>query len=234
MTEKSQNQLPIGIKTRFFLSLSCIFVSIFSTTQIIFLSNPVYAEDDLFKSVVHRKLDETERGNISMNCGSIQTSLKNLQKNDSKTRVLLGTSYQTILSNYVSPLNVRLVKNNTPDSNLISIQSEITDSKNIFTSLFITYSQHLETLISIECKTQPDEFYHELENVRFLRSKLEEAVSKVNLAISNHLKITDQLKTKLSDKDAKSSATTPETTPFKDASDPKTNDPTDIVQKESK
>ena len=203
----SSSKLSLSI----FSSFCCLLLGVFSTTQTIFLSHPVYAEDDILKNVTHRKLNDTERGNISMNCASIQTSLKNVQRNDSKTRVILGTNYQTLLSNYISPLNVRLIKNNLPDSTLISIQSEASTSRNSFTNLFVTYSQRLESLISIDCKNQPDTFYSELESVRFLRSQLEESVNKVNTALSNHLKTVNQLREKLSNNSTNSTSTSTST-----------------------
>jgi hypothetical protein len=203
----SSSKLSLSI----FATSCCLLLGVFSTTQAIFLSHPVYAEDDILKNITHRKLNDTERGNISMNCASIQTSLKNVQRNDSKTRVILGTNYQTLLSNYISPLNVRLIKNNLPDSTLISIQSEAITSRNSFTNLFVTYSQRLESLISIDCKNQPDTFYSELENVRFLRSQLEESVNKVNTALSNHLKTVNQLREKLSNNSTDSTSTSTST-----------------------
>lgn len=203
----SSSKLSLSI----FAAFCCLLLGVFSTTQTIFLFHPVYAEDDILKNVTHRKLNDTERGNISMNCASIQTSLKNVQRNDSKTRVILGTNYQTLLSNYISPLNVRLIKNNLPDSTLISIQSEAITSRNSFTNLFVTYSQRLESLISIDCKNQPDTFYSELENVRFLRSQLEESVNKVNTALSNHLKTVNQLREKLSNNSTDSTSTSTST-----------------------
>lgn len=203
----SSSKLSLSI----FAALCCLLLGVFSTTQTIFLSHPVYAEDDILKNITHRKLNDTERGNISMSCASIQTSLKNVQRNDSKTRVILGTNYQTLLSNYISPLNVRLIKNNLPDSTLISIQSEAITSRNSFTNLFVTYSQRLESLISIDCKNQPDTFYSELENVRFLRSQLEESVNKVNTALSNHLKTVNQLREKLSNNSTDSTSTSTST-----------------------
>ena len=203
----SSSKLSLSI----FAAFCCLLLGVFSTTQTIFLFHPVYAEDDILKNVTHRKLNDTERGNISMSCASIQTSLKNIQRNDSKTRVILGTNYQTLLSNYISPLNIRLIKNNLPDSTLISIQSEAITSRNSFTNLFVTYSQRLESLISIDCKNQPDTFYSELENVRFLRSQLEESVNKVNTALSNHLKTVNQLREKLSNNSTDSTSTSTST-----------------------
>ena len=208
-----------------FATSCCLLLGVFSTTQTIFLSHPVYAEDDILKNITHRKLNDTERGNISMSCASIQTSLKNVQRNDSKTRVILGTNYQTLLSNYISPLNVRLIKNNLPDSTLISIQSETITSRNSFTNLFVTYSQRLESLISIDCKNQPDTFYSELENVRYLRSQLEESVNKVNTALSNHLKTVNQLREKLSNNstDSTSTSTSTKSDTIEDSSTTQTN-----------
>ena len=203
----SSSKLSLSI----FATSCCLLLGVFSTTQTIFLSHPVYDEDDILKNITHRKLNDTERGNISMSCASIQTSLKNVQRNDSKTRVILGTNYQTLLSNYISPLNVRLIKNNLPDSTLISIQSEAITSRNSFTNLFVTYSQRLESLISIDCKNQPDTFYSELENVRYLRSQLEESVNKVNTALSNHLKTVNQLREKLSNNSTDSTSTSTST-----------------------
>jgi hypothetical protein len=168
----------------------------------VFQTKPVYAEDYDLNTITHKKLNDLERGNISTGCASIQVSLRNLQKNDSKTRVLLGTSYQTLLTNYFSPLNIRLIKNNLPDINLSRVQTEMFASRNDFTNLFITYSQHLETLISLDCKNQPNEFYYELENVRFLREKLEDSVTKTNNIVSSHLQLVDQLKHNMTIKDS--------------------------------
>lgn len=175
----------------------CLLFILGCISQVFPATKSVYAEDNSLGSINHRKLNDAERGNLSTGCASVQASLKNLQKSDSKTRVLLGTSYQTLLTNYISPLNIRLIKNNLPDSILTEIQSDILSSRNTFINLFITYSQHLESLIAMDCKNQPDDFYFELENVRFLRNKLEISVTKVNDAITSHLKATDQLKATL-------------------------------------
>ena len=185
-----------------FLGLSIIPFLVVGATFSIFQTKPVYAEEYNLNSVVHKKLNDLERGNISAGCASIQVRLRNLQKNDSKTRVLLGTNYQTLLTNYLSPLNVRLIKNNLPDPNLSRIQTEMFASRNEFTNLFITYSQNLEALISLDCKNQPNDFYYELENVRFLREKLEDSVTKTNNIISSHLQAVDQLKHNITTKDS--------------------------------
>lgn len=191
------------------LKASCFFLLILSFLHLFVISTfftlqtkPVFAEEDFSKdfleTVSHRKLSDIEQGNISTNCSSIQSNLKKLQKTDSKTRVTLGASYQNLLSHFITPLNIRLVKNNLPDPLLTKNQSELISFRNDFASLFITYSQRLESLIGLDCKSNPDVFYIELENVRFLRSKLEESTQKINATISTHLKTVEQLRTSLS------------------------------------
>lgn len=56
------------------------------------------------------KLTDDQRGELSMNCSSIKSSLKKLQVSDAKIRSLLGANYQTILNSYITPFNLRLVK----------------------------------------------------------------------------------------------------------------------------
>ena len=171
-TKTNPRQTPHLIISLWITIILCFISSI---SYSIFNTPIVHAEEYDLTSVTHKKLNDTEKGNISTGCSSIQTGLKNLQRNDSKIRVLLGTSYQTLLTNFISTLNVRLVNND-------------------FTNLFVIYSQHLESLISLDCKNQPDNFYYELENVRFLRNKLETSVAKTNNIITSHLQAVDQLR----------------------------------------
>ena len=59
-------------------------------------------------------LSKEEANAISSNCSTIKQSLSQLQKADSKTRTYLGTTYETIASRFITPLNLRLVRNNRP------------------------------------------------------------------------------------------------------------------------
>ena len=139
-------------------------------------------------------LSEEQRGAISQNCNSIKTSLSSLQKSDSKVRVLLGTSYQTILSNFLTPLNIRLVKNNATDATLSSIQTNLASERNTFQEQFIRYSKSLENLIAIDCKNNPDEFYKNLDETRTLRSALNKTAVRIHKLIDKHLSIVRELK----------------------------------------
>ena len=155
---------------------------------------PVFVALLLATPVSALELSENQRGAISQNCNSIKTSLSSLQKSDSKTRVLLGTSYQTILTNFLTPLNVRLVKNNNTDATLSSIQTNLASERDTFQDQFIKYSQFLEDLISTDCKNNPDEFYEKLDATRALRKTLNKTVSRINKLITKHLTIVTELK----------------------------------------
>lgn len=142
-------------------------------------------------------LTDERRGAISQNCGSIKSSLKALQKSDSRTRVLLGTTYQNILTNYLTPLNLRLVKSSLPSPELVNLQSDFINSRNDFSRLFISYSQSLEELIATNCQTRPDEFFDRLEITRERRAALSRSVQALADTLSHHLELVEQLEATL-------------------------------------
>lgn len=115
-------------------------------------------------------LSDAQRGAISQNCFTIKQSLTQLQKVDSRTRTYLGTTYETILTRFIVPLNLRLVKNNRPS--LPNIQSDFTAEQVKFRESYTEYMRELESLISVDCSVHPDDFYQRLETVRDKRSTL--------------------------------------------------------------
>lgn len=120
-------------------------------------------------------LSEAERGAISQHCSTIHQSLAQLQKVDSKIRINLGTTYETIATKFITPLNLRLVKNNRPT--LSTIQSDFMSGQATFRSAYTNYMRSMEELISIDCKTNPDQFYNKLTDVRAKREDLRISVN---------------------------------------------------------
>ena len=117
-------------------------------------------------------LSAVQRDAVSQNCSNIKQSLIQLQKVDSRTRTYLGTTYETILTRFIVPLNLRLVKNNRPS--LPTIQSNFTSEQVKFRDSYTDYMRELESLIGIDCRVQPDDFYARLEVVREKRFVLRE------------------------------------------------------------
>ena len=104
------------------------------------------------------------------NCTTIKQTIFQLQKVDSRTRTYLGTTYEMVLSRFIVPLNLRLVKNNRPT--LPDIQSEFTTMQDQFRSEYTEYMRELETLAAVDCSVHPDEFYGRLQIVREKRANL--------------------------------------------------------------
>ena len=144
-------------------------------------------------------ISDEQRSAISQNCSSIRQSLRTLQRSDSRTRVYLGSVYQTVLSSYMTQLNLRLVKANLPNATLASSQSEFTDARDDFSKKFITYSQSLEELLMVDCVNNPDEFYEKLATTREQRSALSAATAKVRKILNNHIDTVARLKEEFED-----------------------------------
>lgn len=140
-------------------------------------------------------LSAAQRSAISQNCPTIQQSLSQLQKVDSRTRTYLGTTYETIASKFIVPLNIRLVKNNLPI--LPSIQSEFTDMQVQFRNSYTEYMREMENLLGIDCRTQPDEFYQHLETVRKKRAILRSTTIRLAELSDEQYKATQDLRKKL-------------------------------------
>ena len=125
------------------------------------------------------ELSEEQIGMIRTNCASIKLQLKNVQKNDAKSRVHLGAQFETISSSLMMNLNLRLIKNNMPTSDISSQQAEFSTERERFKSDYITYAKELDNLISINCHEKPEEFYNRLSDVRTKRQIVADDVARL-------------------------------------------------------
>lgn len=138
-------------------------------------------------------IDEATRLNaVSENCSNIKYALTQLQRSDSRTRIYLGTSYETISGRFITPLNLRLERNNQPSAPLLAIQSEFLTALADFRFAYTDYMRDLEVLISIDCSSQPKDFYSHLETTRTKRAALQSITQKLNtLAGEQYQAVTD-------------------------------------------
>lgn len=135
-------------------------------------------------------LSDIERDAISQNCSTIQQTLGQLQKIDSRTRTYLGTTYETIFNKFITPLNLRLVKNNLPT--LSALQTEFSIEQAKFRDAYTNYMRDLEALIAIDCRLNPDGFYEQLILTRAKREDLRESTAKLTeLAEKQYRAVTD-------------------------------------------
>jgi hypothetical protein len=140
------------------------------------------------------QLSDTQRATIMDHCDAIKSNLKSLQRVDSRTRVYLGRYYETILSNFITPLNLRLVENNISDSKLLENQTNFANKRNSFVNDFIVYQQALEELVNVNCKNEPDKFYEKLEAAREKRKVVSKDVVKLRDLTDEQVKLVEGLK----------------------------------------
>ena len=134
-------------------------------------------------------ITDEQRVAITEHCESIKKDLKNVQKNDAKARVSLGGAYETILSKFIMPMNVRLVENNLSNAKLVENQNKFAEAKTVFSNDYINYQQGLEELVAMDCKKEPDGFYEKLTKVRQRRKTMEQDVLKMRNLIADHMKL---------------------------------------------
>lgn len=144
-------------------------------------------------------LTDAQKDYLSQNCDSLKTGLKRLAVSDSKTRTYFGGIYETASSKYLTPLNLRLIKNNYSLPELTELQSSLASSRAQFSSDFISYSKSLEDLIATDCKTDPELFYQKLTKTRSLRTIVKTDLDSLNSLLSTHSSLVQKLKDSLNE-----------------------------------
>lgn len=134
---------------------------------------------------------------IVEHCDTIKDELKKVQKEDARVRVYLGGYYETILTKFITPLNVRLVENNLSSAGLVENQNNFAGTKTLFANDFIAYQQGLEELVGLDCKQEPEKFYDKLTTVRQKRKIMVQDVLKMRNLISEHVRLVEGLKGKV-------------------------------------
>ncbi len=125
-------------------------------------------------------LDDSQIGIISQTCPTIKQTLGQLQKADSRTRSYLGAAFEAVNGRFITPLNLRLTRNNyTKETSLFEIQANFMAAQADFRTAYTTYMRELEELINTDCRTQPQDFYKKLEATRQRREALRQAVQKL-------------------------------------------------------
>lgn len=142
-------------------------------------------------------ITENQEKVIVSKCSEIKEQLKTLQKNDARTRVHLGGRYETILTKFMTPLNVRLLENNLSNVELVENQNDFAGAKTLFNNDYINYQQDLEELVSMDCKKEPAAFYEKLDKVRQKRKIVEQDVLKLRSLISTHVRLVTSLRSKV-------------------------------------
>ena len=142
-------------------------------------------------------LTESQSMAVVEHCDTIKDDLKKVQKEDARVRVYLGGYYETILTKFITPLNVRLVENNLSSAGLVENQNSYVETRALFVKDFVSYQQELEELTGIGCKEKPDEFYSKLQLAQQKRKIMSQDALKMRSLISENIKLVNNLKGRL-------------------------------------
>ena len=182
---KFKNSISFLGRIVVFSGLSLGLVSV-STTS-------VFADDAI--------LDQNQAGAISQNCASIKQSLRALQRTDARTRAYLGAAYEKALSDFITPMDLRLINISKPNANLTTIHSNVIEARQEFVHDYTSYSQKLEELITHDCQNDPQNFYHTLLDTRAKREKLQYSTEKIRKLLSDHLSAVKKLEQSIGGED---------------------------------
>ena len=133
-----------------------------------------------------KTLGEEQAGLISTNCASIKLQLKRIQKDDARNRVHLGAQFESISTNLMMNLNLRLVKNNMASADIAEQQSTFMSERDRFKNDYIGYAQELENLINIDCKNEPQKFYNQLKKTRRKREDVDASIKRLVEVLGHH------------------------------------------------
>ena len=150
----------------------------------------VHAEGEQKQEIIAAE----QKATIVDHCDAMKDSLKSLQRTDSRARVYLGRYYETILTNFITPLNIRLVENNISNTKLLDNQTSFAARRTNFNNDYISYQQSLEELVNINCKAEPEKFYEKLLVTREKRKIVKKDVAKMRGFVDEQVKLVEELK----------------------------------------
>lgn len=142
-------------------------------------------------------ISEAQKEAIVSNCSQIHGDLAGLRRSDARARVYLGSYYETILTKFVIPMNMRLVENGLSTPELVANQNDLSSAKSAFTTNFVDYQRELETLSNMDCKAEPEAFYDKLEVVRKKRATVDTELQKMHAAALDQVKLVKGVRAKL-------------------------------------
>lgn len=145
-------------------------------------------------------ISEGQKTAIVDHCEAIKEDLKKVQRADARARVYIGGRYETILTDFVMPMNVWLVEKNMSRTELIESQNAISEGKMGFSNDYVDYQQGLEQLVGMNCKAEPEKFYDKLVRVRQKRKKVEQDMQKMTELLDDYKAQVVKLKEAVSEK----------------------------------
>lgn len=123
---------------------------------------------------------------IKRSCDSIQTVIRRLHTSDSLARVNYGQVYNDISSDLMAKLNSRMALNKIDATELINITNKFEDYRTLFSEDYNKYEKEISSLLKIDCKKDPAQYYRYLVSSRELRTQLASSVVRLNSTVADY------------------------------------------------
>ena len=147
---------------------------------------PVTLAGRLTSPAIWAEPSEATYQNVSLNCEVVKLRLKQVQINDSLTRVNYGQAYESVIEKVLTPANTRLVANRYDASKLVSATTKFDEGLRRFRETYRAYKTKLDELVASDCKNNPIEFYSKLEVVRTARTGLNHQLAELNNQLNDY------------------------------------------------
>lgn len=131
---------------------------------------------------------------ISTKCDLIHNSLQSVSANDARIYVNLSKYYEIINNRFIVPLNLRLTRNNIPNTELAELQVKYANTRANFKTTYLDYQRLLEELKSFNCTDRAEEFYSRLQIVRKKRTTLADYTTKLRKMTAEYIELVKGLK----------------------------------------
>lgn len=178
---------------RYFLTLCLLLI-----TTATLLVRPVLAQEMMIQEenpIVTR---------LEASCDEVKTTLRRIHTNDALTRVNMGQVYSATSAQLMARLNSRLALNSINSTELVDISGRFDTQRLEFSQAYKEYEASLSSLIKIDCKQRPAEFYALLLTTREARFKVLEVIQSASGMIADYQVGVERLQQSLKQSDAES------------------------------
>jgi len=125
--------------------------------------------------------------------------LRRIESAGAKSRVYLGTQYESIYSGLMSNFALRLMRNGIANQDIAEQQASFASERERFRNDFIGYSQELQALIAMDCRNEPEKFYEQLIKTRAKREDVAKSIDRMNGIIAKHRNTIMDIRAKMSE-----------------------------------
>lgn len=122
---------------------------------------------------------------IRNNCVAAQGAMQRVLASDRVTRINRGRAYEDTLR-LLAAFNSRASLNTYNVSELVEYTSTLETQFTAFKTQYLDYEQKLKSVIDMNCKDQPAEFYNNLQRARAARESIQKSIDNIDKTLTDY------------------------------------------------